>query len=86
MRADGSWFHLTSPPPEAGNLALVQDHFFFCLGCCGQVVPSATQTPPQKKRKLQRQAGQQLKICLVAAMKAWCSGLGVLKGVLFEIV
>ncbi|CAL1159586.1 unnamed protein product, partial [Cladocopium goreaui] len=56
MRADGSWFHLTSPPPEAGNLALVQDHFFFCLGCCGQVVPSATQTPPQKKRKLQRQA------------------------------
>ena len=40
----------------------------------------------QKRRKLQRQAGQQLKICLVAAMKAWCSGLGVLKGVLFEIV
>ena len=76
MRADGSWFHLTSPPPEAGNLASVQDYFFFCLGCCGQVVPSATQTPLQKKRKLQRQAGQQLKNCLVAAMKHGVADLG----------
>ena len=38
------WFHLTSAPPEAGNLASVQDLLFFCLGCCGHVAPSVTQT------------------------------------------
>ena len=52
MPADGAWFHLTSPPPKAGNLEREQHQSSLGTKSCGQVAPSASHGQPQQKRKL----------------------------------
>ena len=88
MRADGSWFHLTSAPPEAGNLASVQDHFFLWMLRTGGAFCDAD--PAAEKEEVAAPGRSTFKKLLGCGRLRQCkhdmADLGPPRGVLCEIV